>query len=940
MQRKIYPIIALLLLSIQVLGQSTHDYAFTAMNVFVKENIFEDNDKGIQINFDIVVKALKTVRSFQSFTFYPIIHTKNNQELRFSKEVSKEEGFFNNEFTNNEAIEKARKIFIPYRNLSQINGKFDAKLELLVTFKDADTASAGKFDISLNIPVSNIKKYNQQSFTISAFSINQEFNNYKNAEGISISYNCLFQTPYENIDLSDGNDAAYLFYNVIKDNSGQIIYDGSEHKNTSKIYPKINIWMDDKPMENVRQFIPFTQIISDGKFTATIEIRAKNASGSIIFPTCFSKNIEIKKPIMVNYISQSFTVNDINFKEVHKKSVKNNKEIRNGLVFNANCKLKYTTVQIKEALTKPEFKNFYFVAELTDSLGNKIFIEKDNSTIATPRIKITPLKPNDNYNLNFYFPFRQLLLPKGQQQVNLKLYVTDSANTVRFPILLTKQIKIQQPEVYLAHFDVRNIEVGPGDYDIAAKNIPIVNLFVSKKAKKGQGTPDVQWFLKDGKETLYSSSVAFNSRLGLDGVINMRILDDDDFSIDVYDFDYLSFNDFIGTFKIMPPRGTGILQIDTATNGNIKQGNIIFKKSILPELKILKTKTTASNYKGLPGIIMDFEFQFGNLASLNGISLMPGVLSKTNQAIPISYLNTTKQPAQIYTKSFPLDVSTGKETFFIPQFEYESDSSLFVKVELGTPNILLSIKELKLPSEANLKNIILPTYSLKENQMINGINCISLSIQNPASEGLFEFCKPEEIWSSISFFKNETDEIIMPVYSENKLSTESFGFKTFPAHHQTWNIPYYLLDRLTGKQVFTINYKAEIQKNHYTLSENSQKIEFNIPPILKVKVNSISFTANKRNKFKKCEIIIKHAENMVQEASTNEVQKNVIMIMSDTPFFADPLDEVSVITLIKDEFGRTISEIENKLTISKLIASDNYSLGKNKYCKKIKIGLK
>jgi hypothetical protein len=924
-------LLAFFIFVFQLKAQIVTDFSYSAKNVVVKNNQYHDNCICAEINFDLSIKTLKTPGSFQSFNFYPVIRTTDNKEISFSDNISQFKGFWDNDFHNNVATETSLKIYIPYRELTQLAGKTDAILELLVKCKGSETVSAGKYNILLVVPEVIFKKYNQQKFTVSSFLSDQDFSSFYKSDGLNISYSCLFQIPYDNIELNDGNDGAYCFYTVIKNNSGEIIFDGSAQKDIKILHPYYNTWMDNKPMDKISQFIPINKIKGDGEFTATIEINVRNKTGDIIFPKIFTKNIQIKKPIMVDYLSQVFTLSNVNYTEYHHSKGKN------GLDFSLSCQMKYLSSQIREALLKPEYQDFYFVAELTDSLGRNIFLNKRDQLCSLPRKKVTNLKPDQLHDLDFYFPFRKMLLSEGSHLINLKIFVTDSANTLYFPVLYSKQIRIQQPLSYLAYFDVRNIEAGDGDYDVAAKNIPIVNIFVSKKSKRGQGTPDVGWLVEDEVERLFVSSVANNNRRGYDHSFYLRVFDNDEYNLKVYDVDNFSFNDKIGNCKIVPQNGISVLHLDTSFSGNIKHGNIKVDKSFFPELRYHKSSSIASNYKGLPGISIEIDYMYNKMPNSPGISLSPVIIDNRNISRAISFLRTTNNTEKVSSNSFSLIGNTGKESLFIPLFELDTTSRMFFPIWLDSAKIVLAKNEINIPKDISSKNIFTTNITITENEMIDGVSCIGLSLKNSATDGLYEFCKADEILSSLLFFNKNVEQINMPIFSYNKIDINKIVFQTLPEHKQTWYIPYFMLDKLEGKQTILAKYNVKYQKSQYVLSQYSSELLFNIPHISDLKINTISFIAKKLNKFKKCELEIWHAGILVQTINQEDIQRNMIIKMPDTPFKTHSSDEITIIVKGKNSYDEVIAKSELKVQASQIFSTDYVNLENNKCCKKIKV---
>ncbi len=847
-------------------------------DIKIQENAFTSKYKGIRLTFEVKAKTGEDDK-FISAMFYPTLSAQE-KEIPLTLDVEKNTIL---RYDDEKQIHSnaSVSIFIPYIAIELPARKHKLQVKIHSNLEGTKIENIATIEQAFSIPEIKKRSYTEQEFDIK--NIKLDFNaSQEDSKGIEIQFDCHFKYGYDQVLNAkfDEGSASYCFFCRLKDSSGNIVYPQEQVNQPMYCAEPGYTENDKKPVaENIKLFIPYYKINKKGPFVANLEILAAKNDCSHVFPTLEKQEIEIFKPVTYNYEEQDFNVTHCSIDDQYENYG------QNGIYANIRLKFKFGAGQIAGADTNQNLKNYYFYLTIKDTNGFVVYSPSITSVFTggnetSNMIKMLKATNNDYENeLNFFIPYRLLSLQNGGQMLNFTLHAINKENTIHFRNLYSKYIRIQQPVIDQYYIRVDDLEVEQGTYDVAGKDIPLVNLFISPKSNTGKGYPDVCWAVKIGDQVIYKSKVSKNSFYGNDGYHIFRKAKVDSAYFYVYDMDITTLNDDIGNFML-----TGF---DSITEKHFE--NLSFEKVKNVNLKVNKLK--------LPSVHMyDYSLDTMKLNGVSGlrthVNLKADFWGYENEFLAQPVLMDHFNAADDFTCEFLLDDSVLEKvghftynnnykdtafSYFIPFYSINGNTILSTFFTYPGSEIPFYTLTDPLEKEYNKADDIRFYAKIKENYQYEDFKGIRIDInQNIPGEYLDNFRK-DDILNSYGFYnkennigliehlqeisefgidKDKVEAVNIPIL-ENKLSKSYF-------------IPYYKLFPLRGEQKLRIEQKSWVNSTGFVIGENQKVFDYQVPRIYQLQIQKYDIRIRHRRRYKYLFWEVYHGDNLVYKTPNLE----------------------------------------------------------------------
>ena len=282
--------------------------------------------------------------------------------------------------------------------------------------------------------------------------------------------------------------------------------------------------------------------IMEGKHKLQLEIYIENDSlkGTLLT----KKEFIINKPKLFNSDKQKITISNI-------QTSTNTKVLGlRGIKIRFNRKFSISANQINGISKNKELADYYLKVKVYNKADNKICYELEEKKLSIK--KVFAGNANINSPTTLFVPYRNLQLSKGKHNIKIEINVSDKEGFFMQDSIAVKYISINQPQVYYASIDISEFKVAYAKYDVGSF---LGREFSKQGSKKGRGYPDVYWNLKIGNYVIYRTYVNKNSLTAFAGSYKFNIMDDDYITVNVYDRDISSPDDFIDKFEIKNKAG-------------------------------------------------------------------------------------------------------------------------------------------------------------------------------------------------------------------------------------------------------------------------------------------------------------------------------------------------------------------------------------------------
>lgn len=867
---------------IPTLAQEKFDGKIDVSELKITPNAITNKYKGIEVSFIPNFYSENRDDGWHTMLFYVDVFVKG-QKISMVKEASVSATMRNNKLSGRKSMFD-KEIFIPYAYLDLENGKHTIELVLTGDVGD-EKVEFGRKQIIVDFKKVQKHSYADQRITLQNIKLN--FNELQwgtDYKGIKIEFDCDFLYGFDQIYNSELSEeyGEYYIYPIIKDEEGEIIYPTSFDKQKRiKAEPEYDKYGKKKPIDKyIKLFVPYKDINKEGAFIANLEIIAENKDGSVVLPILLKRKIEILKPITYNFEDQEFAVSSVLAKD--KITTLGQKGIR----VDFRCKFKFASDQIKGIDTNENMKSYYFYLVIKDNQGNVVYspslVKKVTNGQEALCYKITPASPPGEYKeVSFIIPYRLLNLQEGIHKLKGQINATNYNQSADFKGLAKFEMEVDFPKASINNLQVTKLEAVYGVYDVAGKNIPIVNLFVGKKSKAGKGYPDVMWVIKNGDEAIYRAPTRNNSFFGADGSHSFKSMIDESVTFTAYDRDITSRHDLLGSFKFKGCNDD-CKQLYTDTGfAKVKNVTLNFVKKSVPKINIKENKVGISKLEGMSGLKAEISYFVENLHNKDELSIEPLFANTHAYRTPqgISFIDKGKIAVP---NSFTITSNNyqGKFEYFIPLYllgNYEDLITAFSFQPFDLPVYALSYQipqTAKKVNDTKTKVDIFPNY---QNEDFVGIK---LSVTHEVPSSYFLNGNPQ-ILHNLGFYVNkeglsnrieeltEYKTIKSDVELNNYYSKESKFSRDF-------FIPYYKLFPLKSKQSLRFEINTQLPKHNFEIGNFSKTTEIELPKLYELKIQKYDIQIKKRKKYKYMLWEVYHGDQLVYRTEPKQNNEKTI----------------------------------------------------------------
>lgn len=860
------------------IAQDSNNVTLEIQDIKVQENVFTSKYKGIRLTFEVKAKTGEDDK-FISATFFPSL-SMQEKEIPLYLDVEKNTIL---RYNDEEQIHSnaSVSIFIPYIAIDLPAGKHKLQVKIHSNFEGTKIENIASIEQNFIIPEIKKHSYTEQEFDIK--NIKPNFNaSREDSKGIEIQFDCYFKYGYDQVINTkfDEESSTYCFFCRLKDSSGNIVYSQGQANQGLFCAGPGYIENDNKPVaENIKLFIPYYKINKKGPFVADLEILASKKDGSHVFKPLKKQKIEIFKPVTYNYEEQDFNITHCIIDDQYENYG------QNGIYANIRLKFKFGAGQIAGADTNQNLKNYYFYLTITDTNGflvyspsiTEVFTGGNETANMLKMLKAT----NSNYEneLNFFIPYRLLSLQNGRQMLDFQLHATNKENTIHFRNLYSKYIRVQQPVIDHYYIRVDNLEVEKGTYDVAGKDIPLVNLFISPKSKTGKGYPDVCWSLRIGDQGIFRSDVSKNSFYGNDGYHQFRKAKIDSAYFYVYDMDITTFNDNIGNFMLTGFDSITEKYYENLSFEKVKNVNLKINKLKLPSIHIYDYSLDTMKLNGVSGLRTQVNLKADFWGYESEFLAQPLLMDHFNSADDFTYKFLLDDSVLERVGHFSYNNNYKDTAFshFIPFYSINENTALSTFFSYPGSDIPFYTLTDLLEKEYNNADDIQFHAKIKENYQYEDFKGIRIDIDQKIPSEYLENFKKDDILNSYGFYNKKNNVGLIEHLQEinefgiDKDKVEAVNFPILENKlNKSYFIPYYKLFPLKGEQKLRIEQKTWVNSTGFVIGENQKVFDYQVPRIYRLQIQKYDIRIRHRRRYKYLFWEVYHGDNLVYKTPNLE----------------------------------------------------------------------
>lgn len=452
-----------------------------------------------------------------------------------------------------------------------------------------------------------------------------------------------------------------------------------------------------------------------------------------------------------------------------------------------------------------------FYTEFSKPDGSPVTLADDPLQASNPRslARYAMLRPYKNTAQwgDLKLPYTLFYLPEGLQELNYAIHAVAADGTRRWENLYRGKVTIHMPPLYLARAVIKNIRVAERSYDVAAKDIPILNLFVSGKGSGGKGYPDLFWrFGSEGREILVSHTT-HNSFTAADDSCFFQMMENERLSLGVYDYDVLSFNDNLGYFTFPVLQGDATFRQSKLRDEDVVDGEILIERKKRPATPTIRLYVKDTQIQGVSG------YQIWGKVTDNSSLLK-------NQLFLRLPDGTHTQPAW---QKIPMPADADFAGF-VPAWDYPADAKV---------GLILLDKQYNMPFAQQYAK---PDKTIRESRDVrlevtppqpavqNGIHGLRLSVTAHYPAGMPD----KNIFRFLYSLRETGGADLKPIAERGTLE----GSPLCNASDCTFTlfVPYFLLREFSGKTVQALfGSEVQVAKNRFTVGKNETSLSLPVP---------------------------------------------------------------------------------------------------------------
>lgn len=840
--------------------------------MFIDDKANDSKYLGISIGFIPFYFNDDATITWEKFVFYIEVF-ENSNTINLKNEVSTSTYVWN---SNKSKHEEKTKLFIPYYALGLEGGNHELLFLLKCKRETGEIIELTRKEIKIAVPTIKKQSYQSQTFLLRNLNLNFNASYASNTDkGIRLTFDLLPKLSLDEIINASISEEYRKYYvkAVLKDENNDLIYfPESSFSNRLQIEPELDMNTGQlKELRDLQLFIPYKNIKKQGAFMATLELVVENKDGSVVMPAISKSEIEILKPMLYNYEEQEF------------KLIKNSievdieKEGQLGLSIELTYRNKFGPDQILGADTNERLMYYYLFPLIIDSKGNDVLspiLAQTNISEFEKNYYYNEVKAlstdNTNY-LRFFVPYRWLNLSEGKHELTIKLCVSDYAQKQMLREVFDVKKAIYFPPLHFIRYHLSALQVANLDYDVAGKNIPIVNLFISEKSKAGKGYPDLMWYVNVGNYSIYRSSVKRNSLIGESASTFFKMSQNDKAFLEVLDRDITSKHELIGKWEFPSCQSPCYMKYDSIQFGNVTSVSMTFQKKIIPFVKIDELIVQPSTKDGISGFNTTVSYLTDGLNKGDDIYSIPvisSIFDKNERYVP-SFIS---KDTSISNKPFYKINSNnykGKFVFFTPYYQMANHNKLSIDFvhENEKYRVIAAYADTKVPLALNDTKT---SFLFKENYQNDDFTGILVEVKHQIPMMYYKAFKFYDIRNNIAFFDTEKqgglNRIIQEIVAYKTLENDII-FNDFVNENNEFErsffIPYYKLYPSKGKQSLKVSLNTVLHELNYQIGNNEKTFEYIMPQLFELQLQKYDLQIKKRRKYKSLFWEVHHGNRLI-----------------------------------------------------------------------------
>ena len=543
---------------------------------------------------------------------------------------------------------------------------------------------------------------------------------------------------------------------------------------------------------------PYPRFRKTGKMTAVLWARPQSPDGNVLLKPLKVATYTLTVPKLYPLAEQKISLKNV---EVSERD--------NSVILRYTCQLAYNASELYDETEDSD--ELVFFAEFTLPDGGPATLVNDPrlSPASLDGSQYSLLRQQKNVPLTgeIKLPYTQFFLAEGPHELNYVLHAVSKNKSRRWENLYRGKCVMHMPPVYFAKVAVTGLEVAHRTYDVAAKDIPIISLFVSNKGSGGKGYPDLFWTFTQEGRTLISTRVGSNSFLASDDSCFFQMLENDRLSLHVYDYDLLSRNDFLGGLDIPRLSGEATYRMDKLVTEDIVAGQIRMerkKRPVTPKLSLSAQTVREQGVSGyrIWGKSSENDPQFHTRLFLR--------LADGSNGIPAWRVENPPEGADF--------------SYFMPAWELPKGAKvglLLNDTRFGLPLAQYYATPDRILTESDDVSLAVTAFGPATRNGVHGIRCV-LHAKYPPGLG------PKDMLRFLYTLRGTDGSEL------NGLPAQTEGAVLCPGNECDWTlfIPYHLLTRFAGSTLHTVlRTDVRVARNGFSLGRGQDTLNVAVPTL-------------------------------------------------------------------------------------------------------------
>jgi hypothetical protein len=415
-------------------------------------------------------------------------------------------------------------LFIPYSAISAENGFVKAEFIMTLSNKEGTYTDCIKRTIGFEQRNRQVHNLNEQVFDFQMATLDYAANENEHP-GFAIKGNINYKFGPDDV-----MEPHYECNWLLRDSTGKVVFDARKDGSFPKPVKLTVSTVDAKPAGSYRFFVPYQDLVLEGKHKLSLEVTLLGAEGG---PKQIHKEVlMVDLPIQYNFEAQEFSPGNVEVIATELDGV-------SGIEMSYTCTFKKVGL-----MRNAEKGNYYFYMALFDANGKMIVAPERAATKGARTSHLQdghlPSSPQEaTVSGKLFIPYYMLKLIPGKHTLKYALMVSDINLETKFPVLEQGTIAIQKPLEVRYHLSLEELVMNDSDYDVE---------FITYNSHY----PELQYYFAVGFDNFYESQYVKNSLTAVPGSANLLLSQGDPINLSLYDVDsgFFNYSDMLGRWRI------------------------------------------------------------------------------------------------------------------------------------------------------------------------------------------------------------------------------------------------------------------------------------------------------------------------------------------------------------------------------------------------------